>query len=214
MLFVVLSGLFFPADEVKEDVDKDFLVGGSAFGDHQGHGDEGIVGDALAAIVAVEDVVLFEEPQEKRGGDTLVAIDERMVFDQEIEQVRGLGLDAGIDVAAVECLHDAVQGTGQAAVLFPSKELAGIEVRAQLPDEPPGFVIGDREGRGGGWFGYADSLMVVIIEKIKGPGVVGDYPQECGGFASLQVAPVGDGGDEADGLVQLLEPPPVDGAAL
>ena len=44
-----------------------------ALSNHQGQGNEGVVGQTLAAVGAVEDAVVVEEPQEERGGNTLVA---------------------------------------------------------------------------------------------------------------------------------------------
>ena len=54
-----------------------------AFGNHQRQGDQGIVGYALAAILAVEDAVVVEEPKEQRGRNTFVSVAERMVLGDE-----------------------------------------------------------------------------------------------------------------------------------
>ena len=44
-----------------------------ALSNHQGQGNEGVVGQTLAAVRAVEDAIVVEKPQEERGGNTLVA---------------------------------------------------------------------------------------------------------------------------------------------
>lgn len=59
---------------------------GLALGDHQGQCDQGVVGYALAAILAVEDAVVVEEPQEQCGRNAFVAVAERMVLGDEIQQ--------------------------------------------------------------------------------------------------------------------------------
>ena len=49
---------------------------GFAFGDHEGEGNEGVVGDALGAVLTVKDAIIIEEPKEQGGCDTFVAIGE------------------------------------------------------------------------------------------------------------------------------------------
>ena len=49
-------------DEVDDDLDHCVLFFGTAFGNHQGEGDEGIVGDALGAILIIKDAVTVKEP--------------------------------------------------------------------------------------------------------------------------------------------------------
>lgn len=51
-------------DEVDNDFDHCVFFFGSAFGNHQSEGDEGVVGDALGAILIIKDAVAIEEPEE------------------------------------------------------------------------------------------------------------------------------------------------------
>lgn len=37
---------------------------GAAFGDHEGEGDKGVIGDALGAVLIIKDAIAIEEPQE------------------------------------------------------------------------------------------------------------------------------------------------------
>ncbi len=46
-------------DEVDDDPDEHGLLRRVALGDQQGHGDEGVVGNALGAVRAVEGAVLL-----------------------------------------------------------------------------------------------------------------------------------------------------------
>ena len=54
--------------------------------------------------------------------DTLVAVNEAVVLDEEIEQMGGLFLDGGIEVFAIKTLHDGVERAVQALVLFPAED--------------------------------------------------------------------------------------------
>lgn len=51
-------------DEVDDDFDHCVLFLSAAFGNHQSEGDEGVVSDALSAILVVKNAVAIEEPQE------------------------------------------------------------------------------------------------------------------------------------------------------
>lgn len=51
-------------------------------GDHDGHGDEHAIGHALTAIDP-QGAVHVEEVQEERGGDAVVAVEERVVLCDE-----------------------------------------------------------------------------------------------------------------------------------
>lgn len=51
-------------DQVNDDFDHCVLFFGATFGNHQGEGDEGIVGDALGANLIIKDAVTVKKPQE------------------------------------------------------------------------------------------------------------------------------------------------------
>ena len=50
------------------------LLLGLALGDHQGQCDQGVIGNTLAAVLAVEDAVVVEEPKEQGGRNAFVAL--------------------------------------------------------------------------------------------------------------------------------------------
>lgn len=50
--------------KVNDDFDHGVLFLGATFGNHQSEGDEGVVSDALSAILVVKNAVAIEEPQE------------------------------------------------------------------------------------------------------------------------------------------------------
>lgn len=53
--------------------------------------------------------VLFQKSNKEKCTDTFVAISERMVLDDEVEQVSGLFFDACVNVFAIEGLYNAFQ---------------------------------------------------------------------------------------------------------
>ena len=89
-----------------DEIDHQVVFGGFGFGNHQGERNKGVVGNALSAGFRQQQLGLIEKIEKKCGTNALVAIDESMVFDDEIEKIRGLFFGAGIDVFAIERLVD------------------------------------------------------------------------------------------------------------
>ena len=75
--------------QIHHHLDHHVLLLWAALGYHQGEGHEGAVSNALGAVLAVEDAIVVEEPEEQRGGDTLVAVAEGVVLGDEVEQHGG-----------------------------------------------------------------------------------------------------------------------------
>lgn len=73
-------------DKVDDDFDHCVLFFGAAFGNHEGEGYEGVVGDALGAVFIVKDAVAVEEPQEQCGGNAFVAVAEGVILSNEIQE--------------------------------------------------------------------------------------------------------------------------------
>lgn len=63
-------------DEVDDDFDHCVLFLSAAFGNHEGEGDKGIIGDALGAVLIIKNTIAVEKPEEQCGGNTFVAIAE------------------------------------------------------------------------------------------------------------------------------------------
>ena len=66
--------------QVYNHFNHNILFFGAALGYHKRKGGKCVVGNALAAICGVEDAVAVHEPNEKRSGNTFVAVGERVVF--------------------------------------------------------------------------------------------------------------------------------------
>lgn len=118
--FSPITQCFSPADQIDEDAGQEVLLRRLAFGNEERHGDEGRIGDALGAVGVVEGFILFQEPQEEGGADALVAVHERMVFNEEIEKMGRLLLDTGVEILAAEGLHDRPERASEAVILCPS----------------------------------------------------------------------------------------------
>ena len=71
-----------------DKADDGVLLRGQAFGDEQGEGDQGVVSDELLHRLVEQGRVQAQVPEEKKGAAALVAVGERVVLDDEIEQVR------------------------------------------------------------------------------------------------------------------------------
>lgn len=65
-----------------------FLLG-IRLGDHNGHSHKNTIRHALAPIHPKR-TVHIKEVKEQRGGDSLIAVKERVVLRNKVEQVRGL----------------------------------------------------------------------------------------------------------------------------
>jgi len=76
---------FFPVDQIYEHLTKNLFLLGATLGNEQGHSHKGIIGDTLAAVLAIQSPVFFEEPKKQGGANAFIPVDKRMVFDQEIE---------------------------------------------------------------------------------------------------------------------------------
>ena len=85
-----------PIDQIDDHFDYGVFLFRLAFGNQQGQGDQCIVGQTLAAVSTIEDVIGVQEVDEEGRGDSLVAIAESMVFDNEVEQVGSFLFGAGI----------------------------------------------------------------------------------------------------------------------
>ena len=79
--------------QVYNDLHHHVLLLRAAFGYHEREGDQSVVGYALRAVRVVEDTVTSHEPQEKSSGNAFVAVSERMVLRDQVEQHGGLFLD-------------------------------------------------------------------------------------------------------------------------
>ena len=82
-----------------------------ALGDQQGKSNQRIIGDALLSHGVVQKIMTLQKPDKNGGSDTLVAVGERMVLDDKVQQVGGLLPGAGIQLLAVEGLVDSLQRT-------------------------------------------------------------------------------------------------------
>ena len=154
-------------DQVDRHVDDDGLLSLLAHCDEQGQGDQGIVRNAPPTVDAAQQAVLLHEPEEQGGCDALVAVHEAVILDEEVEQVGGLEFQAGIDVRAVESLHNRVERAMEALIFLTAEIWRHAEPGAQRVDNPERLLVSYRHDRRGGGGLRTDALVVVIVEQVQ-----------------------------------------------
>lgn len=80
-------------NEVDDDFDHGVFFFGATFGNHQGEGDEGVVGNTLGAVLIIKDAVAVKEPQEQCGSNAFIAVAEGVVLGNEIQEHGSLFLN-------------------------------------------------------------------------------------------------------------------------
>src|SRR3989338_3331374 len=96
-------------DQVDNHFNHDLPLVRLALGNQQGKRNQGIIGNALFAVGVIQKILALQKPDKNSGGDPLVAVSERMVLDDKVQQIGGLLLDAGIKLLAVEGLVNRLQ---------------------------------------------------------------------------------------------------------
>ena len=71
-------------EDLADDGGHETFFAGVAFGDHEGDSNEGAIGDFEFAVGGKIILIESEEHDEEEGGDAFVAVEERVVFDDEI----------------------------------------------------------------------------------------------------------------------------------
>ena len=79
-----LAGLILPVNQAADALDHRVHLVGVALGNHQGQCDKGCIGDALRSVRPVKDSIVLHEPEEERGCDSFVAVNEGVVLDDKI----------------------------------------------------------------------------------------------------------------------------------
>ena len=141
-------------NQVYHDFHHHVLLLSAAFSYHQRQGHEGIICQTLAAVGSIENAIVVEEPEEERGGNALVgfafllrtsaiqasliafglssvAVAERMILRDEVEQHSSLLLYAGVKFLATEGLVDLSDAAFEGVVLLIAEERAAAKFLAQ-----------------------------------------------------------------------------------
>ena len=129
MIFLVSAVL--PVDHSHNDLDDGVLLLGPALGDEEGQGYQGVVGQPFAAVVTIEDAVSAKEIDEQRCCDSLVAVAESVILDDEVEEISPFLLDARVKLLAAEGLVDGPQRALETLIFLDSEEAVELwRVRA------------------------------------------------------------------------------------
>jgi hypothetical protein len=70
--------------------------------------------------------VFLEEPDEKECSDTLVAIGEWMILDDEVEEMSSLFLYRRIEISTIESRDDRGEDTDEALVFLITENIIGF----------------------------------------------------------------------------------------
>ena len=106
---------------VHDQADHGVFVGRGGFGDQQGQCGEADVVDHRLAGAVEQAAVAVEKIDKQEGAAAFVAIGKRVVLDDEIQQVRGLGFDTGVSRCAEYALVEIAQQGGKGIATFAGK---------------------------------------------------------------------------------------------
>ena len=179
---ILLSSIFlsvFLIDQVHHHLHHDILLLCLALGNHQGKCYERVVCQSLGAVFTVEDAVVVEEPQEERGGNALVAVAERVVLGDKVEQHGCLLFHTRIQLLATEGLIDLTDTALEGVVLLVTEERTATKFVTQGFDGFHGVLVGGMKLVLLSSLTNIQSLVVVIIEGVESVGVIHDNIKQC-----------------------------------
>ena len=119
-------------EHVHDQSNQRFLLFRVGLCNQQRHGREPSVVDLRLAPRIDQAAIAMQEIDEQEGTATLVAVRERMILDDEIQQVRCLALDGGIGRLSEYTLLQVAEDAVQAIAAWPGKEIGGLPTRHQL----------------------------------------------------------------------------------
>ena len=99
--------------QAHDEADHEVPLPRLALGGEKSQGDHRVVGDALRAVGARKELVPREVLQEQERPDALVAVGERVILDDEVEQIGRAQLDRWIERLPVERLLDGAEDRGE-----------------------------------------------------------------------------------------------------
>ncbi|MDP2862367.1 MAG: hypothetical protein Q8N95_06210 [Desulfobacterales bacterium] len=79
-----ITSIIIPVDQVHDDLDDDLFVFGTAFRNHESQCHKSIVAYSLMAIIGIKNITGIQKPDEQESGNTLIPVDERVIFNNEI----------------------------------------------------------------------------------------------------------------------------------
>jgi len=90
-----LVGSVVALEQAHDKADHEVSLPRLALSDEQRQSDHRVVGETLRAVGACKELVPGEVLQEQQRPDALVAVGERVILDDEIQQIRGAQLSDG-----------------------------------------------------------------------------------------------------------------------
>ena len=93
-------------------------------------------------VIVAQYTVAVQEIHEQCGGTTFIAVGERVILDNLIQQVRGFLLGGTVQFFASERLVESCDDSLERTVAFPPEQI-GLRVERHRPDELQGQVKGE-----------------------------------------------------------------------
>ncbi len=121
--------LRFASQHADEEGDHQVLLLRVTHRDHQGDRRESVVGDPRDSALVIEHAVSGEEVDEQGRDAALVPVRERVILDDEVQQIRGLVLNRRVELDAPEslverCDYAAQRFAARASPRSPPKRLS------------------------------------------------------------------------------------------
>ena len=158
-----------------------------------------------------EEPVAGEVLEEQQRPDALVAVGERVVLDDEVEQMRGAHLNRWVERPPVEGLLDGAEDAGKLVAALLAEQAAGLPSSASAarrsamsagrPESETEAAVSGRGGR------FRQPVLVVLEEQAPGARVVLHDVEDSAALVGDQRVPRERAGEQADGLLDLAEAP-------
>lgn len=116
-------------------------------------------------VIVAQYTVAVQEIHEQCGGTTFIAVGERVILDNLIQQVRGFLLGGTVQFFASERLVESCDDSLERTVAFPPEQI-GLRVERHRPDEQHRVLIG-QDPLGLVALGYRDIACVIVVKQHK-----------------------------------------------
>ena len=158
--------------QVHHDFHHHFHVLGAALGNHQRHGNERRISDALGTVGPVQNAVVQQKPQKERCRDAFVAVAERMVLRDKIKEHRRFLFHARVKFHTAEGLVNLPDATLERIVLLVGEQFAAAKLLLEPLNCRHRVLVSRVELFRIGRLTQHKTLVVIIVQRIQRKSVV------------------------------------------
>lgn len=177
-------GYFLGVYKIHDELDHHLLLPRMRLSDEKCERDESTFIDLHLPISSESMTILLEKPDEEKCANSLVAISERMILDDEIEEMGSLFLDSRVEILAIGGYH-ARENAVEALIFLISEEGSSsslfYELFPKFTNHSMCFIIFDDIGDIGASLNLETS-RVILIEKDEALSIARDDFEESSGF--------------------------------